>query len=531
MNILNLKSMINITLLGLSSASCSFASTKDAQEAAAVEKNFRVLQECLQDKPGNRHRPFYLANCHRLLKNNEEALKWYEQCLSKESLREEFWYSQLMIAEILEEKGLWDQAVQWYLDAFDTSPDRAEPLKKIAEHYRNAQEWNSAYLFAKKGAQIPRPSQDALFIDHSVYDYGMDEELSISAYYTPQRAEGYEAANRLLFNRKYPNNNSNHKNLLYYVENLKTVKSMPICFELPPIREGFPDLYHPMNPCIQKTKEGYLVLCRTVNFSQEGGKGYKSRNPDDPTIRTKNFLLKYDPSFNLISQREIVENLSRKKARKVTSIVGLEDCRLFNYKGNLWVFSTTYDTHPFATAQSLCKIQNQQVSSGSLQVEKLIPLKGPDPKRCEKNWLPFILKDELHAIYGYDPLTIMKINPDTGECKIVKSEVQEHDFSFFRGSAPPIAFDGGSLILVHEVAFGKQRYYLHRFVYLDQDLNITKVSKPFTFFQQGIEYCCGMAIDHEGKNCILSVGIDDKEAHLLFVDLNEVRSLLEQQFR
>ena len=101
------------------------------------------------------------------------------------------------------------------------------------------------------------------------------------------------------------------------MQNLKSTQLIPIQIKLPLIREGYPDCYNPMNPSIQKSTDGYHLICRTVNFSQTKGTSYQSRNPEDPTIRTKNFLVRYDRSFNLLSQREIVEELPRNRPAKL----------------------------------------------------------------------------------------------------------------------------------------------------------------------------------------------------------------------
>ena len=180
-----------------------------------------------------------------------------------------------------------------------------------------------------------------------------------------------------------------------------------------------------------------------------------------------------------------------------------------------------------AVSQSLCKVASQPGTSGTLAVEKLVPLKGPETSTCEKNWLPFVKDNTLYTIYGYDPFIILKVDRETGNCTTALKEEPKHDFTSFRGSASPMPFDEGYLLLIHEVIFTDQRNYLHRFVYLDKDLHITKVSKPFMFFHKGIEYCCGMTTDHSGKKCILSVGLEDHQAFLALVDLDHIRTLLD----
>ncbi len=158
----------------------------------------------------------------------------------------------------------------------------------------------------------------------------------------------------------------------------------------------------------------------------------------------------------------------------------------------------------------------------------LTPLLGPDPTRCEKNWLPFIKDGELFVAYSYDPFVVFRPDFQTGECKLALYQETDHDFSRFRGSAAPIVLDDGYLMLVHEVSILPEYYrcYLHRFLYLNRDFKIVRQSKPFTFMHQGVEYCCSMTIDHSGNQLILPIGIEDREAYLCFIDLNTVRNLL-----
>ena len=275
------------------------------------ERDVKLLTQGLIDEPNNERYMFYLAQSHRCLRQYDNAIKYYKARIDKGGWIEEVFFSKLMIGEMYEEMGFWDQALTWYLDAYQTTPERAEPLQKIASHYRNHGENNLAYLFAKQGTRIPYPKDHLLFVTYSVYDYQFDEEIAIAAYYTPFKHEGLASANRLLLKDSTPNHvkEGARKNILFYVENLKVDKLVPITIDLPLIREGSDERYTPMNPSIQRTKSGYNVICRTVNFSQKGGMEYRSRHPDDPTIRTRNFLVQYDPNFNLISQNEIIEDL------------------------------------------------------------------------------------------------------------------------------------------------------------------------------------------------------------------------------
>lgn len=508
-------------------------------KADKFERDVRLLTQGLKDEPDNVRYMFYLAQSYKCLKNYEEAVKWYKMRIEKGGWVEEVWFSKLMIGQCYEVRGQWDQALLAYLDAYQFNPERAEPLQQISTHYRIEGQNNLAYSFAKQGSTIPYPSNQILFITDSVYDFLFDQDISISAYYTPFKEEGYAATNRLILKKSVPSNikEQAYRNMLFYVETLKNIKYQPIEISLPHIREGFTGRYNPMNPSIKKTEAGYDVICRTVNYMQIGAKHFRSLDLLDESnrVKTRNFFVKYDRDFNLLSQQEIIENLPRE--RKCTyNVEGLEDCRIFGFNDSTWFTCTTLDTNPTGKPQiSLCELSDKS-SDSVIQVKKLIPLVPPNLNRCEKNWMPFVKDNELHVIYSYDPLIIYKpkILPGNGtwigivnDQQMTLYDVPKHDFSRFSGSAAPIEFDNGYLSLVHETVYNEQRNYMHRFIFFDKNFKVQKVSKPFIFFHKGIEYCCGMAIDHSETKLIMTVGVEDREAYLGIVDLDTVRSLLE----
>ena len=51
----------------------------------------------------------------------------------------------------------------------------------------------------------------------------------------------------------------------------------------------------------------------------------------------------------------------------------------------------------------------------TVQVDKLVPLIGPDLSRCEKNWMPIVMGGGLHMIYSYDPFVLFKTDVETGK--------------------------------------------------------------------------------------------------------------------
>lgn len=455
------------------------------------------------------------------------ATTWLNSRLDRE--KDETWYSKFMDAEISDKSGDWDKALNHFIDAFRYDPARAEPLLRIANHYRLNGQNELAYVVAKIGSTIPRPTHQSSHTIPEVYDYQFQEEISITANYLGKNAEGLAASDFLIFNRNVPPfvKKQAYINLMYYVEPLKNVTYLPTNIKPPPLADGSNQYYNATNPSILKTKDGYQINHKTINFVQKGAISYQPINAYvDYILRTRNFIITYDKDFNLLSQQEIVENIPREK-HKWRNVAGLEDCRLFNLNNQTWFTCSTDDTNTHQQVQMcLCKM-SENTSGETIQVEKLIPLIGPDPDIWEKNWLPFILNNELHLIYGYNPFIIYKPNVETGISVETHRYTPKHDFSVFRGSAAPIEFDDGYLMMVHEVARQHYFYYYHRFLYLDHNFEIVKTSKPFVFKNTGIEFCAAMTIDHSGKNLVMGVGIEDREAYIGIVDLDTVRAMLQ----
>ncbi|MGD0665680.1 MAG: CDC27 family protein, partial [Rhabdochlamydiaceae bacterium] len=491
-----------------------------------VDDRDRVKEEIrlMKEEPDNERYMFYIAQSLKSLKQYEEAIRWYKKRINYKGDSEEVWFSKYMLGECYKELGNWETALFWLLEAYQYNPDRTDSLLSIATYYRLHGQNDLSYIFASYGLMIPSTDEQIFFNSPPGENYRFDEERSIVAYYTRFREEGFQAADKILLTRGVPWNvrHQTYKNIEFYIQPLPNARFMPIEIDFPLIEEGLEERYHPMNPSIIKTNDGYKVICRSVNYTQTGAKIYHT-NDKNGIFRTKNFLIHYDKNFNVISQNEIVENLARNRVRSwiADHTKGLDDCRIFEFNGRNWFTCTTSDTNPTGNYQiSLCRLSEDK----SGDVDQLVPLLGPDPNRCEKNWAPIVIDHELMLIYSYDPFIVYKPNLSTGRCDKVFSYNPSHDLSSLRGSTPPIIFDGGYLILVHEVSHmdDHTRRYYHRFVYLSENFTIQKVSKPFIFKHSGIEFSCGMTLNHAGNELIIGVGIEDNEAYLCRVDIETI---------
>lgn len=169
-------------------------------------KDAELLEKALIDEPTNTRYMFYLAQSYRDAGEYEAALKNYEKRVAMGGWDQEVYWSMLQIAilqEILEMPQ--DKVLKGYYDAYNFRPTRAEPLVRLATYYRKHNNYAAGYLMAQVGLSLP-VSNDALFVEHYIYDYGMLLESSICAYWVGRYAEAKASCEKLLAKANLPQN-------------------------------------------------------------------------------------------------------------------------------------------------------------------------------------------------------------------------------------------------------------------------------------------------------------------------------------
>lgn len=496
----------------------------DISNSFNAEKKF--LKKQLKKNPDNLLYAFDLAQIFQSLSKYDKAIKLYHQ--SRLLGNEEGWYSEYMIGKCYDLKDEWDNAVKYYHSSFEQRPTRAEPLFDIAQHYYKIGKHSSVCFYADKGIKISYPKNDIIGIDGDIYKFKFLELLSVSSYYEKNyKHKALEYIDQLLFHPYVPQYVKDNalKNLLFYVENINNIKLIPIKAKMPPLSDWSLERYRPCNPSIVKTNKGYIVNCRAVNYVQwtpayvvmDGTKVSKS----------KNVYIEYDKNLGKCFESIIEE--SPWLIQYNTMSKGLEDLRLFYYNDELYFTATSCELNKLGIPK-MClgtfEIKNDHEKQKLISVNEITLLEGPAVERAEKNWMPLVIENDLYLIYSFKPYIIYKHNFQTKKSKQFITKDPLCDFSRFAGSAPPIKFDEGYLVMVHEGIWLDRKYYIHRFVYLDKNLDVKKISKPFTFKHTGVEMCCGMVIDHNENKLIMSIALEDREAYLALLDLVQIRSLL-----
>jgi hypothetical protein len=134
-------------------------------------------------------------------------------------------------------------------------------------------------------------------------------------------------------------------------------------------------------------------------------------------------------------------------------------------------------------------------------LENPVSMKPPVDSDCEKNWIPIPETDTL--LYSWNPLRLGHVEGD--ELKFDKEIQTPWFFQHLRGSAVPILVQNERWCLVHYVKYSTPRKYFHCIVVLDRGTYVPKrISLPFVFREQGIEYCLSMTLQKKEIEFIFS---------------------------
>jgi len=451
-----------------------------------------------------------------------KAIEYYEK--SKEEDSEYGWYSEYMIGKCYQYMNDWPNALKYYHSSFERRPIRLEPLFDIAYYHFSIGELDKAYDYLKICEKIPYPSDDHLDVNDAIYKYKVKEYLSICIPHFHTKTLALNYIDKIVFNSEIESG-AKHANLVRsvdYLENINIATFIPIQPLTPLLCDWSSERYKPCNPSIFKVNDGYVVNCRSVNYVQ-WCPGHLIVDGSGKT-KTKNMFIKYDKQFNKVFEKCVNEAPSLAIFNNYTQ--GLEDLRIFEFNDQIYFTATTCQLHQ-RNIPKIClgKFECNNLDE-SVNVDNIQLLHGPNYDRPEKNWMPFVVNGELFAIYSLSPFIIYKPCISTGLCPEFINKDLGFDFTRLSGSASPIPFDDGYLLMVHEGIWNYRRYYLHRFFYFDKNFELKKYSKPFSFKHKGIEMCCGMTLDHEEQNLIMAIGLEDREAYLCLVNVEDIRLLL-----
>lgn len=379
--------------------------------------------------------------------------------------------------------------------------------KSAAHHYRCNREWQKSYDICTEALKtVPKDCK---------YLYTIYEELSIICYYLGKIDEGYTASDHIVTSATVPYRIRNYtlSNQQFYMSKLPFSRVIDTDF-----RTDCAD-FVPSSASILSRGTGYRLNIRSVNYRVIDG-NYIPQGSN--LIITRNHVVDLDKDFKSVDCKELIDKSGYPMTYRPWSR-GLEDVRLICDGSFL---CTTPDTN----SKNIPQLVYAEYNTEDGAITKIVPLQlGPNLK-CEKNWLPFIGEDDgqLYAVYSMDPLTIVKITPDSDlrledRVQIVQTE-DSIRLPAFRGSGGLLKYKGGYLCSVHQVYYNKNRLYFHRLVWFNKDFTQYKYSKNYYLESPNIEYTLSMC--HSDEGLIIPYSVRDSCSRLGILPYTTVDAIL-----
>jgi hypothetical protein len=153
-----------------------------------LEEDARLLERELERNPLDARSSFYLAQSYENLDRPGDALREYGRRALLGGYDQEKFVAMLRRARILCEREP-HAAIGACMEAWQFRPQRAEPLYVAARQARRNGWDDVALMFARKASEIPKPA-DRLFVEDSVYAYGIPMELGIAEMRAGNRLKG-----------------------------------------------------------------------------------------------------------------------------------------------------------------------------------------------------------------------------------------------------------------------------------------------------------------------------------------------------
>ena len=177
-----------------------------SQDPAKYSKDAATLEQVLETEKDAFLRArytFYLAQSYRDSGQKQKALNAYLTRADLGFWQEEVYVSLLQAAKLCEQLDYPKQEViAAYQRAAAAVPARVEAWHALSRYCRSKSMFEEGYQFAQLG--LERQSVEGLFVEQWIYDYGLLDEYSISAYWTGRFIQSRDACNRILREAKIP---------------------------------------------------------------------------------------------------------------------------------------------------------------------------------------------------------------------------------------------------------------------------------------------------------------------------------------
>ena len=279
--------------------------------------------------------------------------------------------------------------------------------------------------------------------------------------------------------------------------------------------------YKCSNYNIIQNNGNYDVIIRTVNYSIIDDHNYVLNDIGFSFIHTENILATYDKKWNLLQMSQIIDTTDRIKYP--SGIQGLEDLRQCIVDKKKYITASCADSNKYGIPET---VLYELLENGELINYQQLKPNFEESNKKQKNWAIFSHNNSLHAVYENNPLTIHKIDINSGNFDIITKISSPNIAKGFRGSTNLIKYKNGYLYIVHEVEYVPKWQYSSRFIVIDENYIMTHMSPKFYFLKEGIEVALSLCYDFDENYVIVGASYRDSNPFKIKILLTDVESIL-----
>ena len=198
-----------------------------ANDTEKYTKDYYILKSYLEKDPNQPRKQFYAAQSAFDARMFEVAEKEYLARIKLGGWHEEIFFSWMRVGMSREFQGKpVEQIADAFMMAFETAPNRIEPLYHLSCIYRKYDRPRNAFLVASLGLTIPIPQNDILFVDRANYTWGIFDEIGTTAFYAGKPEVGIGVCEKLL---KEPHLPQEHRervqnNYKIYIQHMQKIQ-------------------------------------------------------------------------------------------------------------------------------------------------------------------------------------------------------------------------------------------------------------------------------------------------------------------
>ena len=223
-----------------------------------------------------------------------------------------------------------------------------------------------------------------------------------------------------------------------------------------------------------------------------------------------------DGDFNFVKRLPITENTYYKPIEFKDSRTYLEDGRMCDWGGGIYLTSATFYTHNSHWEKMGLEVQRLTVDGEEIRARHVWNSCEAGILGRHKNWMPIPDKPYKYISATYEHGARMA---DISANKITEGGTCEGEM--YRGNSPLVQTESGYITITHKVTaddYGRKRY-VNFLVEYNADLSVRRISKPFKLTESNIEFVTALLI--KGNNVIIGNTIMDDTPMLMVFDQEE----------